>query len=49
MRNAILEVECREQGMAAPRIGALPQLPHRFSTATAKIDDQLLWEFRLWL
>jgi hypothetical protein len=40
--NAIGEVECREQSIAALKRWALPWLLHRFSTATTKIDGQLL-------
>ena len=47
--NAIEEVQCRVQGIAALKIWALPELHHRFSTATAEIDGHLLWEFWLWL
>jgi hypothetical protein len=47
--NAIGEVECSEQGIAALKRRALPWLFDHFSTATAKIDGELLWKFWLWL
>jgi hypothetical protein len=47
--HAIREVECREQGIAALKIWALPVLHDRFSMAAAEIDGLPLCEFRLWL